>query len=189
MADKFEGIRKILVGLVILATGITITVLRNDIPPNLLQLLQVIFGGFIVGNVGEHVVGAVRAGAAAKVDVAQIQADSAADEPWDDEFKALNVSIASLAAELAEHDTLARQKFTDMATAIQALAQPTVDGESMAAGIAEIKAALLKATEQSGDQFDYATAVQGLMKGMEQIQASQTTISKALSMIISQGKV
>lgn len=56
--------RKVIVGIVVLLTGLGITLAKGDIPPNLLQLLSVIFGGFIVGNVGEHVAGAISARAA-----------------------------------------------------------------------------------------------------------------------------
>lgn len=163
---NLEGLRKILVGVVVLTTGILVTVYRNDIPPNLLQLLQVIFGGYIVGNVGEHVVGAVTAKANANVQVAQITADTA--EPWDDEFNAIAA------------------KLTDLNSAIQALANApaAVDLGPVSASVAEIKAALIKATEQTGEQFDYASAVGAMIKSLEEIQASQKLISKALSTII-----
>lgn len=48
--------RKLLVSLVILVSGIAISAVKGDIPHGLLQLMEVIFGGFIVGNVGEHIV-------------------------------------------------------------------------------------------------------------------------------------
>lgn len=59
MFDAVDGFRKIIVSIIILAVGIGVALHMGDIPDNLLQLLSIIFGGFIVGNVGEHISGAV----------------------------------------------------------------------------------------------------------------------------------
>ncbi len=54
------GSRKLLVGLIVLVMGLGVTVAVGDIPPHLLQLLEVIFGGFIVGNSVSHIVNSKR---------------------------------------------------------------------------------------------------------------------------------
>lgn len=46
--------RKVMAGLLILLVGVGITLIKGDIPPNLLSLLQVIYGTFVLGNVGQH---------------------------------------------------------------------------------------------------------------------------------------
>lgn len=53
--DKLGG-RKVIVGIVVLAIGVTMVLVKGDITANLLQLLEVVFGAFVVGNVGEHIV-------------------------------------------------------------------------------------------------------------------------------------
>lgn len=63
MIDTVGG-RKVAVAAVALVVGIGATLLRGDIPPNLLELIQVLFGAFIVGNGVEHVAGAIAEGKA-----------------------------------------------------------------------------------------------------------------------------
>lgn len=58
MLDSIGG-RKALVSFVVLLVGVGVTLYTGDVPDGLLQLLSIIFGGFIVGNVGEHISGAV----------------------------------------------------------------------------------------------------------------------------------
>jgi hypothetical protein len=64
MIEKIGG-RKVFAALLVIAVGVGAVLLKGDVPANLLQLLQVVFGALVVGNVGEHVVGAVRARAEA----------------------------------------------------------------------------------------------------------------------------
>lgn len=59
MIDQLGG-RKLLAGAVILLVGLGITIGLGDIPANLLSLLQVVFGAFVLGNGIEHVAGAVK---------------------------------------------------------------------------------------------------------------------------------
>ena len=54
MIGKY-GSRKLLVGMFVVTIGTAITLYKGDIPANLLQLLEVIFGGFIVGNSISHI--------------------------------------------------------------------------------------------------------------------------------------
>lgn len=57
---NFIGGRKMAVGFLVLGVGVALSAARGDIPPNLLQLLSVIFGGFVVGNGFEHVARSMR---------------------------------------------------------------------------------------------------------------------------------
>ena len=63
MIDQIGG-RKLIAGVVVLALGVGAVLLLGDIPPNLLQLLSIVFGAFVVGNVGEHISGAFSSKAA-----------------------------------------------------------------------------------------------------------------------------
>ncbi len=49
------GARKVISGLVLLIVGVGIVILKGDIPPNLLSLMQLLYAAFVVGNIGEHV--------------------------------------------------------------------------------------------------------------------------------------
>lgn len=60
MLDKIGG-RKTIVAVIVFITGLIVTHLKGDVPPNLLQLLSIVFGAFVVGNVGEYVSGAYQA--------------------------------------------------------------------------------------------------------------------------------
>ena len=46
--------RKLIVTALVLIVGLAITLLRGDLPTNLLTLLEVVLGGFISGNAIEH---------------------------------------------------------------------------------------------------------------------------------------
>lgn len=46
--------RKIVAGLVLLIAGLVITYFKGDIPVNLLSLMQLLYGAFVAGNLGEH---------------------------------------------------------------------------------------------------------------------------------------
>lgn len=61
--DSFGG-RKTVAAIATLALGMIVTYSKGDIPPNLLQLLGLVFGGFVMGNVGEHVAGIFKTKAA-----------------------------------------------------------------------------------------------------------------------------
>ncbi len=56
---KLVGKRKLLVFGIILVVGIAIALYKGDIPSNLLQLLEVVFTGFMAGNVAGHALDAV----------------------------------------------------------------------------------------------------------------------------------
>lgn len=43
--------RKLIVSLAVLVTGLVIGLVKGDVPPNILQLLEVIAGTYVVGNV------------------------------------------------------------------------------------------------------------------------------------------
>ena len=49
--DQIGG-RKALVSILSLIIGVIITIIKGDVPANLLQLLEVLSVGFVVGNVG-----------------------------------------------------------------------------------------------------------------------------------------
>lgn len=46
--------RKIISGFVLLITGIAVTVIKGDIPSNLLSLMQVLYATFVAGNAAQH---------------------------------------------------------------------------------------------------------------------------------------
>lgn len=181
--EKLDGFRKIIVGILILGIGVAIAVLKNDIPPNLLQLLQVIFGGFIVGNVGEHIAGTVSAKAGASVEVARIQADS---EPWDDEFQNVNIKMSNLQDMIAAHDVGATKKLTDIQNSLMSMisVEPpkVVDLAPVTAAVAELKTLLTTPREGAPD---YSAAVQALMNGVNEIQKNQAISARALQTLIS----
>lgn len=54
------GGRKVIMTLIVLGTGVLVTSLQGDVPDNLMVLLQVILGGYVVGNIGEHAARAFR---------------------------------------------------------------------------------------------------------------------------------
>lgn len=46
--------RKIIAALVLLIVGLIVTCIRGDIPTNLLSLMEMLYGAFVIGNLGEH---------------------------------------------------------------------------------------------------------------------------------------
>lgn len=54
MLNKLGG-RKMAVGFLVLGVGVAFTAAQGDVMPGLLQLLQVIFGAYVIGNGLEHV--------------------------------------------------------------------------------------------------------------------------------------
>jgi hypothetical protein len=46
--------RKIIAGATLLLVGIGITIIKGDIPPNLLSLMQLLYGTFVLGNAFQH---------------------------------------------------------------------------------------------------------------------------------------
>lgn len=69
MIDQIGG-RKVVAAIVTIGVGLTVVLMRGDLPANLLTLLQTVFGAFVVGNGIEHVTDAVQA-----------KADTAAAQP------------------------------------------------------------------------------------------------------------
>lgn len=43
--------RKLIVSVLVMATGLTVALIKGDIPPNILQLLEVMAGTYVAGNV------------------------------------------------------------------------------------------------------------------------------------------
>lgn len=64
MLDAMGG-RKVVVALIIFITGMIVTAIKGDVPANLLQLLSIIYGSLVVGNIGEYAFGAFSSKAAA----------------------------------------------------------------------------------------------------------------------------
>ena len=54
------GFRKILAGFVLLAVGLVVVYFKNDIPPNLLSLMQWLYLTFVGGNAIEHISTAIQ---------------------------------------------------------------------------------------------------------------------------------
>jgi hypothetical protein len=65
------GGRKLIGGLVVTAVGVIVTFLKGDVPANLQQLLEVVFGAFVLGNAAEH--GAMVMKGKAELSLAQLQ--------------------------------------------------------------------------------------------------------------------
>lgn len=179
-----NGWRKLGAGLVVLGVGIAITVAKGDIPANLLQLLQVLFGAFVVGNVGEHIVGAVHARAATSVQVAQINADAAAAEPWQDNIDALQASLDKKFVEINDQFQAFRGDFGAVGTGLMTLAQKPDGSVAVEAKVKELCDLLTRAMAQPETAFDYAAAVGQMMSSLEKIQEAQQINSKALALII-----
>lgn len=55
------GGRKLIMAIVVLAIGLAIVFIKGDVPGNFSTLLQVLFGAFVAGNVGEHAANAYAA--------------------------------------------------------------------------------------------------------------------------------
>jgi hypothetical protein len=68
MIDSIGG-RKVLAAAIVMALAVGAVLLKGDVPPNFLQLLQVVFGAFVLGNGIEHVAGAVGSKAATSSEV------------------------------------------------------------------------------------------------------------------------
>lgn len=58
MSDIYTS-RKVLSGLLILAVGIVTVLIKGDIPPNFLSLLQWTYGSFVLGNGVQYVANAM----------------------------------------------------------------------------------------------------------------------------------
>lgn len=48
------GGRKMVAGLVVVLVGVVVTVAKGDVPEGLQQMLEMVFGALVLGNVGEH---------------------------------------------------------------------------------------------------------------------------------------
>lgn len=46
--------RKVITGSILLVVGVIITIIKGDIPTNLLSLMQTIYGAFILGHTVQH---------------------------------------------------------------------------------------------------------------------------------------
>lgn len=53
--NSLFGSRKLIVGLLILASALVVVAIKGDVPAGLVNVMSVIFGGFVVGNAVEHV--------------------------------------------------------------------------------------------------------------------------------------
>jgi len=65
-----QGNRKILAAVVAALLGVGAVLLKGDVPPNFLQLLTILFGAFVAGNVGEHITNVFKPASASEVTVA-----------------------------------------------------------------------------------------------------------------------
>jgi hypothetical protein len=61
MIERIGG-RKVAMAIAIVAIGLVVAAINGDIPDNLLALLQVVFGAFVLGNGFEHAAGAYTSG-------------------------------------------------------------------------------------------------------------------------------
>lgn len=76
------GGRKLVGGLVVTAVAVIVTLLKGDVPANLQQLLEVVFGAFVLGNAAEH--GAMVMKGKAELSIAQLQSQQPAAAPPQD---------------------------------------------------------------------------------------------------------
>lgn len=92
--EKIGTSRKLIVSGVVLVVGVVVALLKGDIPSNLLQLLEVVFGGFIVGNVAGHALGVSADTAALKYGTPSEQATPvAAPQPASVDTSAIEAAL------------------------------------------------------------------------------------------------
>lgn len=74
------GLRKALGAAIVAAIGVGVTLLKGDVPANLMALLIAVYGAFVTGNLGEHAASVFKAKAEAQqpstveVDTSEIEA-------------------------------------------------------------------------------------------------------------------
>lgn len=51
--DNLGG-RKLIGGILVIAVGLVVTLLKGDVPHAFGELLEVVFGAFVIGNAAEH---------------------------------------------------------------------------------------------------------------------------------------
>lgn len=57
---KYVGGRKAIAAITVLVLGMVAVFVKGDIPPGLLQLLEVVFSAFVAGNLGSKIVAVSR---------------------------------------------------------------------------------------------------------------------------------
>jgi hypothetical protein len=67
-----SGGRKFLASVLVLACGLAIALIKGDLGPNTLNLLQTVYLGFICGNSAEHLTDMVRNISATKLEAAKL---------------------------------------------------------------------------------------------------------------------
>lgn len=76
--ETFGG-RKLIGALLVVAVAVVITLVKGDVPRELGQLLEVVFGAFVIGNAAEH--GAAVLKGKAEVQLASMNKESPATQP------------------------------------------------------------------------------------------------------------
>lgn len=54
MSKQIFSTRKLFSGLVLLIVGVAITLIKGDIPTNLMSLMELLYGAFVLGNGFEY---------------------------------------------------------------------------------------------------------------------------------------
>lgn len=90
MFEKLGG-RKLVFGLITLGVGLVIGHIKGDIPPNVLSLLEMLFGSFVAGNSVGTIVGAVVSGKAVPESTDVVDSDLVSHI---EEVKAANSTLA-----------------------------------------------------------------------------------------------
>lgn len=108
--SNLTGVRKLMIAALLLGIGVTITYLKGDVPPGLLQLLSVIFGGFIIGNAAEHAADAHEARSDAQLEAVKVQvaAQPAQPAPGTPDIQALSqqMTVANTSLETIQQTLL-----------------------------------------------------------------------------------
>lgn len=112
MIDSIGG-RKVVMALVVATIGVAVVFFKGDIPANLLALLQVVFGAFVVGNGVEHYTSARASAAASEGEPDPINAPDYVDVGHllqaVDDIKAQNAAIQEQNAKLYDSVELSQQ--------------------------------------------------------------------------------
>lgn len=94
MLEAIVGLRKLIVSIVILGVAVAVAYIKGDVPPGLVNILGLIFGGFVVGNAVEHITD----GSIEKASLAQQAAtENSTPTASEEQVKALEAKIDATA--------------------------------------------------------------------------------------------
>jgi hypothetical protein len=116
MLDNTGG-RKMIAAVMILVLTAVIVIIKGDITPNIVSMLEFLFGALVAGNAVEHVSGAVSARAASKSEVKAPEPEAPTDYTAD--FQQLSAQLSGLESNdhaLAQNISLIQQTLSVIIT-------------------------------------------------------------------------